>query len=109
MSTSSPKVDSPSLAGSTHGFVSGSWYVTPPGGVGYGVAAGGSSTKLVLDLSTADPEGTRQAAAKLREVESQLAATPDQAAEQQRKKAIIAAAIERARIKKEEMAARSKA
>ncbi|MFA6965179.1 NAD(P)-dependent oxidoreductase [Bosea sp. (in: a-proteobacteria)] len=33
---------------------------------GDGVAAGGSSTKLVIDLSTADPEGTRQAAGKLK-------------------------------------------
>lgn len=31
-----------------------------------GVAAGGSSMKLIIDLSTADPEGTRQAAAKLK-------------------------------------------
>ena len=36
-----------------------------------GVAAGGSSTKLVIDLSTADPEGTRQAAGKLRELTGQ--------------------------------------
>lgn len=33
-----------------------------------GIAAGGSSTKLVIDLSTADPEGTRQAAGKLKEL-----------------------------------------
>lgn len=31
-----------------------------------GVAVGGHSTKLVIDLSTADPEGTRQAAAQLK-------------------------------------------
>ena len=49
-----------------------------------------------------------KAAAKLREVEVQSAATPEEASEQQRKKAIIAAAIERARIRQEEMAARSK-
>jgi electron transport complex protein RnfB len=48
-----------------------------------------------------------KAAAKLREVEAQPAGTPDEVAEQQRKKAVIAAAIERARIRKEEMAARS--
>ena len=48
-----------------------------------------------------------KAAAKLREVEAQPAGTPDEVAEQQRKKAIIAAAIERARVRKEEMAARS--
>jgi Na+-translocating ferredoxin:NAD+ oxidoreductase subunit B len=50
-----------------------------------------------------------KAAAKLKEVEAQAAATPDEQREQQRKKAVIAAAIERARIKKEEMAIRSKA
>jgi 3-hydroxyisobutyrate dehydrogenase len=33
-----------------------------------GVAAGGNSAKLVIDFSTADPEGTRQAAAKLKEL-----------------------------------------
>ena len=49
-----------------------------------------------------------KAAAKLREVEAESAASPGEQAEQQRKKAIIAAAIERARLKKEEMAARSK-
>ena len=48
-----------------------------------------------------------KAAAKLREVEAQPAGTPDEVAEQQRKKAVIAAAIERARVRKEEMAARS--
>lgn len=48
-----------------------------------------------------------KAAAKLREVEAQPAGTPDEVAEQQRKKAIIAAAIERARVRKEEIAARS--
>ena len=32
-----------------------------------GVAAGGSSAKLVIDLSTADPEGTRQAAIRLKQ------------------------------------------
>lgn len=31
-----------------------------------GIVAGGSATKLVIDLSTADPEGTRQAAGKLK-------------------------------------------
>ena len=42
-----------------------------------------------------------KAAAKLREVESESSLTPEQQAEQARKKAIIQAAIERARLKKE--------
>jgi electron transport complex protein RnfB len=42
-----------------------------------------------------------KAAAKLREAESETAQTPEQQAEQARKKAIIQAAIERARLKKE--------
>jgi electron transport complex protein RnfB len=42
-----------------------------------------------------------KAAAKLREVESESSQTPEQQAEQARKKAIIQAAIERARLKKE--------
>ena len=65
--------------------------------------------RLQREREENDARLAAKAAAKLREVESQSAATPDQAAEQQRKRAIIAAAIERARIKKEEMAARSKA
>jgi electron transport complex protein RnfB len=45
-----------------------------------------------------------KAAAKLREVESESSQTPEQKAEQARKKAIIQAAIERARQKKEDAA-----
>jgi electron transport complex protein RnfB len=65
--------------------------------------------RLQREREENDARLAAKAAAKLREVASQLAGTPDEAAEQQRKKAILAAAIERARIKKEEMAARSKA
>ena len=65
--------------------------------------------RLQREREENDARLAAKASAKLREVESQPAATPDEAAEQQRKKAIIAAAIERARIKKEEMAARGKA
>jgi electron transport complex protein RnfB len=65
--------------------------------------------RLQREREENDARLAAKAAAKLREVESQNAATPDEKAEQQRKKAIIAAAIERARVKKEEMAARSKA
>jgi electron transport complex protein RnfB len=45
------------------------------------------------------------AAAKLKAVEAESALTPEEKAEQERKKAIIQAAIERARLKKEQMAA----
>jgi len=65
--------------------------------------------RLQREREENDARLAAKAAAKLREVEAQSAATPGEQAEQQRKKAIIAAAIERARIKKEEMAARSKA
>jgi electron transport complex protein RnfB len=46
-----------------------------------------------------------KAAAKLKAVEAESALTPEEKAEQERKKAIIQAAIERARLKKEQMAA----
>jgi electron transport complex protein RnfB len=65
--------------------------------------------RLQRERQENDARLAAKAAAKLREVEAQSAATPGELAEQQRKKAVIAAAIERARIKKEEMAARSKA
>ena len=65
--------------------------------------------RLQREREENDARLAAKASAKLREVTSQSPATPDEAAEQQRKKAIIGAAIERARIKKEEMAARSKA
>lgn len=45
-----------------------------------------------------------KAAAKLKEVETEAASTPEQRAEQQRKKAIIEAAMERARQKKAQFA-----
>lgn len=64
--------------------------------------------RLQREREENDARLSAKAAAKLREVASQSAGTPDEAAEQQRKKAVLAAAIERARIKKEEMAARSK-
>jgi electron transport complex protein RnfB len=46
-----------------------------------------------------------KAAAKLKAVEAESALTPEEKAEQERKKTIIQAAIERARLKKEQMAA----
>jgi electron transport complex protein RnfB len=46
-----------------------------------------------------------KAAAKLKAVETESVLTPEEKAEQERKKAIIQAAIERARLKKEQMAA----
>jgi electron transport complex protein RnfB len=46
-----------------------------------------------------------KAAAKLKEVEAESALTPEEKAAQERKKAIIQAAIERARLQKEQMAA----
>jgi electron transport complex protein RnfB len=49
-----------------------------------------------------------KAAAKLKAVESELPQSPEEKAEQARKRAIIQAAMERARIKKEEQAAPQK-
>lgn len=46
-----------------------------------------------------------KAAAKLQALEAEAVASPEQQAEQARKKAIVQAAIERARLKKEQMAA----
>lgn len=66
-------------------------------------------SRLQREREENDARLAAKAAAKLREVEAQSAATQDEQAERQRKKAIIAAAIERARIKKEEMTARGKA
>jgi electron transport complex protein RnfB len=45
-----------------------------------------------------------KAVAKLQQVEAEAASTPEARTEQERKKAIIQAAIERARLKKEQMA-----
>ena len=64
--------------------------------------------RLQREREENDARLAAKAAAKLKEVEAQAAASPGELAEQQRKKAIITAAIERARLKKEEMAARSK-
>ncbi|MDB5726859.1 MAG: rnfB [Noviherbaspirillum sp.] len=50
-----------------------------------------------------------KAAAKLRETQAEAALTPEARIEQERKKAIIQAAIERARLKKEQMAAQTQA
>jgi electron transport complex protein RnfB len=47
-----------------------------------------------------------RAAAKLKQAEAEAAQSPEEKAAQERKKAIIQAAIERARLKKEEMASR---
>lgn len=47
-----------------------------------------------------------RAAAKLKQAEAEATQSPEEKAAQERKKAIIQAAIERARLKKEEMAAR---
>jgi electron transport complex protein RnfB len=67
------------------------------------------SLRLQREREENDARLAAKAAAKLGEVQAQQATTPGELAEQQRKKAIITAAIERARVKKEEMAARSKA
>lgn len=48
-----------------------------------------------------------KAAAKLKQVEAEAALSPEEKAAQERKKAIIAAAMERARLQKEQMAART--
>ena len=63
--------------------------------------------RLQREREENDARLAAKAADKLRELQAQPAATPDDQAEQQRKKAIITAAIERARIQKEETAARS--
>lgn len=65
--------------------------------------------RLQREREENDARLAAKAAAKLRELQAQSPVTVAERAEQQRKKAIIAAAIERARVKKEEMAARSKA
>ena len=64
--------------------------------------------RLQREREENDARLAAKAAAKLREVEAQSPVTLVERAEQQRKKAIIAAAIERARVKQEEMSARSK-
>lgn len=58
------------------------------------------SVRLRRDKEENDARLAAKAAAKLKEVEAAAAGTPEQQAEQARKKAIIQAAIERARLKK---------
>ena len=76
-----------------------------------GARARHASRRVRLQRESAENDArlAAKAAAKLGEVEAQSPVTLAERAEQQRKKAIIAAAIERARVKKEEMSARSKA
>jgi electron transport complex protein RnfB len=63
------------------------------------------SFRLLREKQENDDRLAAKAAAKLKEVEAADALTPAEKAEQDRKKAIIQAAIERARIKKEQAAA----
>lgn len=65
--------------------------------------------RLVREKEENDARLAAKAAAKLKALESEAAATPEALAEQQRKKAIIAAAIERARQKREQAEARGAA
>jgi electron transport complex protein RnfB len=62
--------------------------------------------RLMRDKEENDARLAAKAAAKLKAIEAESAETPEAIAEKQRKKAIIAAAIERARQKREEAAAR---
>ena len=63
------------------------------------------SLRLRREKEENDARLAAKAAAKLKEVESANAVSPEEKAEQDRKKAIIQAAIERARLKKEQAAA----
>ncbi|MCA1325506.1 electron transport complex subunit RsxB [Herbaspirillum sp. alder98] len=58
--------------------------------------------RLLRDKADNDARLAAKAAAKLKEVEAEAAGTPEQQAEQARKKAIIQAAMERARLKKQQ-------
>jgi Na+-translocating ferredoxin:NAD+ oxidoreductase subunit B len=60
--------------------------------------------RLRRDKEENDARLTAKAAAKLRSVEAESTLTPEEKAAQERKKAIIQAAMERARLKKEQMA-----
>jgi electron transport complex protein RnfB len=62
------------------------------------------SFRLAREKQENDERLAAKAAEKLKAVAAESAATPEQQAEQQRKKAIIQAAIERARLKKEQQA-----
>lgn len=61
--------------------------------------------RLQREKQENDARLAAKAAAKLQALQAEAAASPDQQAEQDRKKAIIQAAMERARLKKEQMAA----
>ena len=61
--------------------------------------------RLRREKEANDARLAAKAAAKLQALEAEAAASPEELAEQARKKAIVQAAIERARIKKEQMAA----
>jgi Na+-translocating ferredoxin:NAD+ oxidoreductase subunit B len=64
--------------------------------------------RLRRDKEENDARLAAKAAAKLKEVDAACAANPDEQKEKERKRAIIQAAMERARLKKEEMAATQK-
>ncbi len=63
--------------------------------------------RLRRDKEENDARLAAKAAAKLKEVEAESSLTPEEKAAQERKKAIIQAAMERARLKKEQMAAQT--
>ncbi|MBV8665552.1 MAG: electron transport complex subunit RsxB [Burkholderiaceae bacterium] len=60
------------------------------------------TARLQREKAENDARLAAKAAAKLQEVQSQETATPEELAEKERKRAIIQAAIERARLKKEQ-------
>jgi Na+-translocating ferredoxin:NAD+ oxidoreductase subunit B len=60
------------------------------------------STRLQREKAENDARLAAKAAAKLQEVQNEATATPAEQAEKERKRAIIQAAIERARLKKEQ-------
>jgi electron transport complex protein RnfB len=60
--------------------------------------------RLQREKEENDARLAAKAAAKLKQVEAEAVSTPQEQAERQRKKAIIQAAIDRARLKKEQMA-----
>ena len=63
------------------------------------------SLRLQRDKAENDARLAAKAAAKLKAVEAETALTPEEKAAQERKKAIIQAAMERARLQKEKVAA----
>ena len=64
--------------------------------------------RLQREREDNDARLAAKAAAKLKEVENEVSLTPEALAEKERKRAIIAAAMERARLKKEEAEAAQK-